>query len=145
MTELREVLTTAHNAATTIEITVADLPSYLTQAVAARLYPQSAPQRIDLTQLLEEQERMLLLQALATAKGNKTAAAASVSWSRAKFLRRCQELGLASTTINKPASPPEEKPPQTVRNKRRFNHTTVARTATTDAEFIEDIPFIPDD
>jgi transcriptional regulator with PAS, ATPase and Fis domain len=145
LTELRDVLTTAHNAATTIEITVADLPSYLAQAVAARLYPQSSPQRIDLTQILAEYERTLLAQALATAKGNKTAAAASVNWSRAKFLRRCQELGLATTETSKSTSQPAAKPPQLVRSKRRKIPPTLPELAATDAEFIEDIPFIPDD
>jgi len=92
--ELRGVITAAHSAATTHEITPADLPAIVHHAVKAAAQPRRAPEKIVLDELLESIEREVIARALAQASGNKSAAAELLGMTRPRLYRRLVQLGL---------------------------------------------------
>ncbi len=122
--ELAKVLRTAHQAAAGVEIQPTDLPSWLRQAESALSSPRPALRAIDLDQQLAEIERELLGRALRLAEGNKTQAAKLVGWTRQRFLRRAEELGLIAGAVAK--------------------NTTAENTAQ-EPEYIADLPFEPEE
>jgi two-component system response regulator AtoC len=75
-------------------------PSHL--PIAMRTFPSfverddGPPRTIDLDRFLEETERRILKRALELHRGNRSSAARSLNISRARFLRRLEQLGLRS-------------------------------------------------
>jgi DNA-binding NtrC family response regulator len=104
--ELRGVIESAHAAATSHEITTADLPALVHHAAKAAALPRRAPEKIDLTEFLESIERELITRALAQAGGNKSAAAELLGMPRPRLYRRLVQLGL----IAEPTKATEEQP-----------------------------------
>ncbi|MGE3241153.1 MAG: helix-turn-helix domain-containing protein [Pirellulales bacterium] len=104
--ELRQVIVAAHAAATTHEITVADLPALVHHAAQAAALPRKTPKKIDLVEFLESIERELITRALQQAGGNKSAAAELLGMPRPRLYRRLVQLGL----IAEPAQAVEELP-----------------------------------
>jgi DNA-binding NtrC family response regulator len=94
--ELRSVIKAAHAAATTHEITLADLPPLLHHAAKAAATPRREPEKINLTEFLESIERELITRALTQAGGNKSAAAELLGMPRPRLYRRLVQLGLIS-------------------------------------------------
>lgn len=92
--ELRSAVTAAHAAATTHEITVADLPALLHHAAKAAAVSRREPEKINLTEFMESIERELITRALAQAGGNKSAAAELLGMPRPRLYRRLVQLGL---------------------------------------------------
>lgn len=68
------------------------LPKSLVYAVQAKRQGRTAHTEIDLDKYLESIERQLLERALQQAKYNRAAAARLLNISRARFLRRCEQL-----------------------------------------------------
>jgi DNA-binding NtrC family response regulator len=99
--ELRSVMIAAHAAATTVEITPADLPVVIHHAAKAAALPsRRPPERIVLDELLASMEREAIERALNQASGNKTAAAELLGMTRPRLYRRLVQLGLvAESTI----------------------------------------------
>jgi DNA-binding NtrC family response regulator len=91
--ELRGVIAAAHAAATTHEITPADLPAVVRHAAKAAALPRRAPEKIVLDELLESIEREVIRRALAQVGGNKSAAAALLGMTRPRLYRRLVQLG----------------------------------------------------
>jgi DNA-binding protein Fis len=142
------------------EIVAADLPGYLAQAELKAMYPApKSIEPIDLEKTLATVERELLIRALNSAKGNKTAAAQFVGMSRPRFYRRLVELGLIEAELSKPNSNQSSDPPTQPRaesksrdaaRKRKnrkptpFDNLPDSPSASPDdPDFIDDIPFIP--
>ncbi|MCA9267947.1 MAG: hypothetical protein KDA41_05725, partial [Planctomycetales bacterium] len=90
--ELGEAIAAAHQQAGGPQITLDDLPAHIRRAeqVFARGKLDEPP--IALDEFLEEMERELIQRALARAKGNKTKAAELLGVSRARLLRRIEQL-----------------------------------------------------
>jgi DNA-binding NtrC family response regulator len=94
--ELCAVVTSAHQAATTHEVTLRDLPSVVHHANdAAECPPHREPERIILDELLATIEKEVIQRALDEAKGNKTMAASLLGMSRPRLYRRLVQIGLA--------------------------------------------------
>lgn len=104
--ELRQAIVAAHAAATTHEITVADLPTLLHHAAQAAALPRKTPEKIDLAEFLESIERELITRALARSGGNKSAAAELLGMPRPRLYRRLVQLGL----IGEPTTTAQELP-----------------------------------
>ena len=94
--ELRGVIAAAHAAATTHEITPADLPAIVHHAAKAAALPRRVPEKIVLDELLESIEREVITRALAQAGGNKSAAAELLGMTRPRLYRRLVQLGFIS-------------------------------------------------
>jgi DNA-binding NtrC family response regulator len=94
--ELRGVVAAAHAAATSHEISLADLPPVLHHAAKAAAMPRRAPEKIVLDELLESIEREVITRALAQANGNKSAAAELLGMTRPRLYRRLVQLGFIS-------------------------------------------------
>lgn len=94
--ELRSVVAAAHAAATTHEITLADLPPIIHHAAQAAASPRKVPERIVLDDLLGSIEREVITRALVQAGGNKSAAAELLGMTRPRLYRRLVQLGLVS-------------------------------------------------
>ncbi len=73
----------------------AHLPKSLLYAVQAKRQGRAAHTEIDLDKYLESIERQLLERALQQSKFNRAAAARLLNISRARFLRRCEQLEIA--------------------------------------------------
>jgi transcriptional regulator with PAS, ATPase and Fis domain len=94
--ELREVIAAAHAASATPEITPADLPAAIQHAAKTAATPRrKPPEKIVLDDLLAAIEREAIVQAVAQAAGNKTAAAELLGMTRPRLYRRMVQLGLA--------------------------------------------------
>ncbi|HEX5471640.1 MAG TPA: helix-turn-helix domain-containing protein [Lacipirellulaceae bacterium] len=105
--QLREVITAAHRACNSHEITPADLPAIIhhaSLAAARRLRPQ--PERIVLDDLLANIEKEAIVRALSQARGNKSEAANLLGMTRPRLYRRLVQLGLVAEGVDEP--PPEE-------------------------------------
>jgi DNA-binding NtrC family response regulator len=97
LNELRAVIAAAHAAATSHEITPADLPPVVHHAAKAAALPRRRPpERIVLDDLLASIEREVIERALAQVGGNKSAAAELLGMTRPRLYRRLLQLGLAS-------------------------------------------------
>ncbi len=94
--ELRGVIAAAHTAATSHEITLADLPTVIHHAVMAAAMPQRKPEKIVLDELLESIERKVVTRALEQSGGNKSAAAELLGMTRPRLYRRLVQLGLVT-------------------------------------------------
>lgn len=94
--ELREVIAAAHEAATSHEITPADLPAIVHHAAHAASMGRREPERIVLDDLLASVEMELIRRALVQADGNKTEAAQLLGITRPRLYRRLVQLGLVS-------------------------------------------------
>jgi DNA-binding NtrC family response regulator len=94
--ELAEVIRHAAQRATGAMIMVADLPDRLDLAARAAHVPREGRPVRSLDQLLLATEREAISQALQQAKGNKSRAARTLQISRARLIRRAQQLGLST-------------------------------------------------
>ena len=90
------MIAAAHAAATTHEITPADLPPVVHHAAKAAAMPRRPPEKIVLDELLESIEREVIARALAQAGGNKSAAAELLGMTRPRLYRRLVQLGFVS-------------------------------------------------
>ena len=94
--ELARVVESASERASGMLIGPEDLPaSILGNLGAAYLPPTLAEESLPLDATLERVERWLIERALRTTRGNKSTAAKLLQISRARLLRRIQDLGLA--------------------------------------------------
>ncbi len=106
LNQLREVVTAAHRATTSHEISVGDLPTILHHASAAARHVRREPERIVLDELLATIEKEAIVRALAAAGGNKSEAAALLGMTRPRLYRRLLQLGLVR------ADEPQEEQPE---------------------------------
>jgi DNA-binding NtrC family response regulator len=95
LNQLRETIAAAHRAATTHEISAADLPRLVHHAAAAAKGGRREPERIVLDELLAAIEKEAILRALAQSGGNKSEAAVLLGMTRPRLYRRLVQLGLA--------------------------------------------------
>jgi DNA-binding NtrC family response regulator len=98
--ELREVISAAHRACTSHEITAGDLPRVIHYAAQAAAQMPRRPEPIVLDELLASIEKELVVRALAQVDGNKSAAAALLGMTRPRLYRRMVQLGL----VNEPTA-----------------------------------------
>jgi PAS domain S-box-containing protein len=95
--ELRRVIQSAHAAANGQLIGVEDLPAEIRGELGSAFPPPAIPaESLDLKVALESLERRLIGKALRSTKQNKTKAAELLRISRARLIRRIQELGIDS-------------------------------------------------
>jgi DNA-binding NtrC family response regulator len=94
--QLREIIEQAHAAATSHEITAADLPATIFHAVRAASREGRKPQPIVLDELLANFEKEAILRALTQTGNNKSEAAALLGMTRPRLYRRLVQLGLAA-------------------------------------------------
>jgi DNA-binding NtrC family response regulator len=92
--QLREVIAAAHRAATSHEISAADLPTIVHHASGAAKRGRREPERIVLDQLLASIEKEAIVRALAQTGGNKSEAAVLLGMTRPRLYRRLVQLGL---------------------------------------------------
>jgi DNA-binding NtrC family response regulator len=97
--ELSAVVREACQNVTTVWIGDADLPVRVRQIMAAGLHPRRAPEEIQLDAFLVEVERELIERAMRRAKNNKAQAARLLGISRARMLRRLEQLGLIDREV----------------------------------------------
>lgn len=93
--QLREAITAAHRAATSHEISAADLPRIVHHASGAAKRGRREPERIVLDELLAAIEKEAIVRAFAQAGGNKSEAAVLLGMTRPRLYRRLVQLGLA--------------------------------------------------
>jgi DNA-binding NtrC family response regulator len=94
--ELQAVISEARDACTTPLITLRDLPfRFRTGLDAQAVGPPLAAEPVDLEELLARVEADYIRWALATAKFNKSAAAALLGLTRPRLYRRMEALGIA--------------------------------------------------
>lgn len=98
LAELRGVIDAAHAAATTHEITPADLPPVVHHAAKAAAAQRRPPEKIVLDELLESIEREVITRAMTQAGGNKSAAADLLGMTRPRLYRRLVQLGFVKDT-----------------------------------------------
>jgi transcriptional regulator with PAS, ATPase and Fis domain len=98
--QLAETIKQAWTSAAGPQITLGDLPRWLSAAEDNAARPHRAAQAIVLDDFLADVERELLARALARGRGNKSKAARLLGISRPRLLRRMEQLGLSP-------SPPE--------------------------------------
>jgi transcriptional regulator with AAA-type ATPase domain len=92
--QLREAIAAAHRAATSHEISAADLPKIVLYASGAAKHSRREPERIVLDELLASIEKEAIVRALVQTAGNKSEAAALVGMTRPRLYRRLIQLGL---------------------------------------------------
>jgi DNA-binding NtrC family response regulator len=92
--QLRETIAAAHRAATSHEISAADLPTIMRHASAAAKRIRREPERIVLDELLATIEKEAIVRALAQTDGNKSEAAGLLGMTRPRLYRRLVQLGL---------------------------------------------------
>jgi DNA-binding NtrC family response regulator len=92
--ELSAVVREACQTVSTVWIGEADLPPRVRAVVAAGLHPRRELETIQLDAFLLEIEQELIERSLRVAKGNKSQAARLLGISRARLLRRLEQLGL---------------------------------------------------
>ena len=101
--ELATVVREACQAVSTVWIGEADLPRRVRTIVSAGMHPRRELEPIQLDDFLLEVERELIERAMRRANGNKAQAARLLGVSRARLLRRLEQLGLVTrpeTTID---------------------------------------------
>lgn len=98
VTELREVVSFAYEAAQGRVIDTVDLPAKLLLAAEAATIATAVREQISLDAFLAEIETEIIVRALKQAKGNKAQAARALDISRAKLLRRIDQLGIAESS-----------------------------------------------
>jgi DNA-binding NtrC family response regulator len=96
LVELRDVIASAHRAATPPAIGPADLPPIVFHAAKAAATPRRQHAPIDLDQFLVKIEKEAITRALAQAGGNKTVAAELLGLTRPRLYRRLEQLRIAS-------------------------------------------------
>ncbi|MFM8250254.1 MAG: helix-turn-helix domain-containing protein [Planctomycetota bacterium] len=104
LTELNEVVEQACEAAEGPVVGRGDLPALVRQSVAAQKHPPRAFEPLVLDDLLAELEGEVLRRALRAARGNKAQAARLLGISRARVIRRLEELKIVSTVIPQTAT-----------------------------------------
>lgn len=92
--ELRSVLLGALQTMTANRIRAEDLSRHLVHGIDAALHPVPEEQAVDLPRLLAEVETEMIRRALRKADSNKAQAARLLGLSRAKLLRRIEQLGI---------------------------------------------------
>jgi DNA-binding NtrC family response regulator len=92
--ELAREVRQAHRRAAGPRVEVNDLPSQVRDGVKAAAHPRREPERIQLDQFLATIEEELLRRALKQARGNRAQAARLLGITRARLLRRLQQLGI---------------------------------------------------
>ncbi len=92
--ELAGAVQASYEAASGPPVQPGDLPEKLRATASADAHPPRGEDSIVLPQFLAEIEKEVLQRALRRAKGNKAKAARLVGLSRARFLRRLQQLGI---------------------------------------------------
>lgn len=90
--ELADVMSQACANAVQGVITNDELPGYITHAAAAETFAKPPKEDVALDTLLAEVERDTIQRALTAAKGNRAQAARSLQISRARLLRRIEQL-----------------------------------------------------
>jgi DNA-binding NtrC family response regulator len=93
--QLREAIAAAHRAATSHEVSAADLPAIVHHASGAARRSRREPERIVLDELLAAIEKEAIVRALAQADGNKSEAANLLGMTRPRLYRRLVQLGMA--------------------------------------------------
>lgn len=96
--EFADVMTDACVRAVDGVVGVDELPKYLEQAIGAALFAPRAEAAISLDDFMSDVEAELIRRALAAAKGNRAEAARLLQISRARLLRRIDQLGLDAET-----------------------------------------------
>jgi DNA-binding NtrC family response regulator len=111
--QLQQVITAAHRACKSHEITPPDLPAVIHHAVQAASRGRRQPERIVLGELLATIEREAISRALQQAAGNKSEAADLLGMTRPRLYRRLVQLGLVAAETQ-PVEEPEfvERPPE---------------------------------
>ncbi|MFM9069580.1 MAG: helix-turn-helix domain-containing protein, partial [Planctomycetota bacterium] len=104
LTELNEVVEQACEAAEGPVVGRGDLPALVRQSVAAQKHPPRAFEPLVLDDLLAELEGEVLRRALRAARGNKAQAARLLGISRARVIRRLEDLKIVSTVIPQTAT-----------------------------------------
>jgi DNA-binding NtrC family response regulator len=107
LNQLREAIAAAHRAATTHEISAADLPRIVHHASGAAKRGRREPERIVLDELLAAIEKEAILRALAQSGGNKSEAANLLGMTRPRLYRRLVQLGLAREEGDEQQEQPE--------------------------------------
>jgi DNA-binding NtrC family response regulator len=97
--ELARVIKAAAGAAKGRAIGASHLPAELRHAILANQFGRPAEVKIRLLDYLSEIEKRLIERALAQAKGNKTRSAQMLGINRARLLRRMQQLGIETDSI----------------------------------------------
>jgi DNA-binding NtrC family response regulator len=92
--ELAGIVREACQSVSTVWIGEADLPPRVRAVAAAGLHPRREPEPIQLDAFLLEIEQELIERSLKIAKGNKSRAARLLGISRARLLRRLEQLGM---------------------------------------------------
>jgi DNA-binding NtrC family response regulator len=95
LNQLREAIAAAHRAATTDQLSAADLPAIVQHASGAAKRSRREPERIVLDELLATIEKEAIVRALAQTGGNKSEAALLLGMTRPRLYRRLVQLGLA--------------------------------------------------
>lgn len=110
LSELTDVVDQACDNAEGPLVTRADLPVIVRQALDARQHPRREFVPIDLDNLLHELEAEVLRRALQAARGNKAQAARLLGISRARIIRRLDELNITigGMKLEGDAEPPSE-------------------------------------
>lgn len=106
--ELSLVVREACQNVTSVWIGESDLPARVRAVVAAGLHPRRSPEEIQLDAFLVEVERELIERAMRRSKGNKALAARLLGISRARLLRRLEQLGLIAREVSAIEFHPEE-------------------------------------
>jgi transcriptional regulator with AAA-type ATPase domain len=95
LAQLQEVVVAAHRAATSHEISAADLPTIIQHASRAAQRVRREPERIVLDEMLAAIEKEAIVRALDQSGGNKSEAAALLGMTRPRLYRRLVQLGMA--------------------------------------------------
>jgi transcriptional regulator with PAS, ATPase and Fis domain len=96
LNQLRETVAAAHRAATSHEVSTADLPAVVQHASGAAKRRRREPERIVLDELLTAIEKEAIVRALSQAGGNKSEAAVLLGMTRPRLYRRLVQLGLVA-------------------------------------------------
>lgn len=94
--ELSAVVREACQTVATVWIGETDLPRRVRTIISAGMHPRREPEPIQLDAFLLEVERELIERAMRRANGNKAQAARLLGVSRARLLRRLEQLGLVT-------------------------------------------------
>ncbi|HMP78100.1 MAG TPA: helix-turn-helix domain-containing protein, partial [Pirellulaceae bacterium] len=108
--ELKDVVRQAVERCVQSQILVADLPDRFRLAHAASCTPRYAGQEVVLDEYLADIERRLLERALHQSKWNKAQAARCLSISRARLIRRAEQLGIQFPTPDIPFEEMDDEP-----------------------------------
>ncbi|MEZ6055772.1 MAG: sigma 54-interacting transcriptional regulator [Planctomycetaceae bacterium] len=102
--QLKQVVREACQHAAGTLVDVADLPFRFRSAIdASSLFPRPEAQKVDLQKVLDDYERLVIMQVLEETQGNRSRAAELLSMTRPRLYRRLEQLGLDSN--DKPTTP----------------------------------------